>query len=80
MYDTLAATLPVVLLIAIGYGLKRSAFLDDGFWRPAALSPDQVAAFAMLVAVVVHLGNAVSVAALIRYGGRGGVEVLRLLG
>jgi len=147
------ALVPVLVLIAIGYGLRRAGFPGDGFWRPAArtvyfvflpalllriialaqLDPqvwraqvvavltvcavtilllltrkrvsssgpkftsvvqgsvrhntyiglaiagavftsDEVAVFALIVAVVVPLVNAISVAVLGRYGSRSGED------
>ncbi|MBB4284385.1 AEC family transporter [Roseospira goensis] len=35
MTDTLAAVLPVFLVILLGFGLKRGRWLPDAFWGPA---------------------------------------------
>ncbi len=35
MSTTVAALLPVFLLIVLGYALRRTAFLPDSFWAPA---------------------------------------------
>lgn len=44
------ALLPVALLIALGYGLRRSGFIPDAFWPPA----ERLCYFILLPALLTH--------------------------
>lgn len=46
----LLALAPIVLLIGLGYGLKRTRFLDDGFWPQA----ERLSYYVLLPALFLH--------------------------
>lgn len=46
----LTALVPVALLIALGYALRRNAFVDDGFWPQA----ERVCYYVLLPALFIH--------------------------
>lgn len=50
MSDIVLALVPVFLMIALGYGIRRSRFLDDGFWGPA----DRITFYVFFPALLFH--------------------------
>ncbi|MGO1117185.1 AEC family transporter [Rhodovibrionaceae bacterium A322] len=52
MLDIILVILPVFLLIAVGYGLRKKGFPGEGFWAPAEKLTYFVALPALIIAVI----------------------------